>query len=500
MARIIDLVRNLESNMTESPTQVIAPVRVAETHISVLLFFGDKVYKIHKPVHFDFLDFSDRAARAADCHREVELNRRLAPDVYLGVADIVMDGEPVDHMVVMRALPKERQLASLLQSDNRIGTWLDSVAAVLASFHRNAARSAEISECASQAALTLKWEENFEEVTRIVDCPLDPGIESEIRSLVPHWLRTHPALLESRIAEGHVCDGHGDLQASDIYCLDDGIRILDCLEFSDRLRWDDVCADVAFLAMDLERLGHPDAAGMFVKAYEQHSGDHLPPSLLHLHIGLRAYVRAKVACLRSEQEAAASNSAAELQVLALKHLRSARSAVVLVGGLPGTGKSTLAAGLAAETGWVLIRSDEVRRHQSEGPDRYAPESRAAVYEQLLRSARERLDEGESVILDASWISADERARVARLAEDAHIELLAICCTCDDSVGGDRIKQRLARGDDVSEATIAVRDVMEAGMDEWPSAIVIDTSHLAATVNLESALSQLVPWVPPNGPK
>ena len=235
--------------------EVTAPVRVVETHISVLLFFGDKVYKIHKPVHFDFLDFRDRTARAADCHREVELNRRLAPDVYLGVADIVMNGEPVDHMVVMRALPEERQLASLLHSDEDIGMWLDSVAAVLTSFHRNAVRSAEISECASPAALALKWKENFEEVTRLVDSPLDPGVEAEIRSLVPHWLSSHQALLETRIAEGHICDGHGDLQASDIYCLDDGIRILDCLEFSDRLRWDDVCADVAFLAMDLERLG-----------------------------------------------------------------------------------------------------------------------------------------------------------------------------------------------------------------------------------------------------
>ena len=223
--------------------------------------------------------------------------------------------------------------------------------------------------------------------------PLDPRVEAEIRCLVAHWLDSHQALLATRIAEGRICDGHGDLQATDIYCLDDGIRILDCLEFSDRLRWDDVCADVAFLAMDLERLGYPDAARLFVRAYERHSGHRLPPSLLHLHIGLRAYVRAKVACLRSEQDAADSDSAVALQALALKHLRSARSAVVLVGGLPGTGKSTLAAGLAAETGWVLLRSDEIRRHRSVGPDRYAPESRAAVYEELLRSARERLAGG-----------------------------------------------------------------------------------------------------------
>ena len=484
--------------MTDSSSCVAAPVRVAETHISVLLFFGDRVYKFHKPVHFDFLDFRDRSARAEDCQREVELNRRLAPDVYLGVADLMMDGQPLDHMVVMRALPEVRQLASLVQNEQDIETRLDSVAAVLSSFHQTAMRSAEISACASLSAMKLKWKENFEEVTRLSDTPLDPRVEAEIRCLVMHWLDSHQALLETRISEGHICDGHGDLQASDIYCLDDGVRILDCLEFSDRLRWDDVCADVAFLAMDLERLGYPDAAGMFIRAYERHSGHRLPPSLLHLHIGLRAYVRAKVACLRSEQDGAVSHSAVELQALALKHLRSARSAVVLVGGLPGTGKSTLAAGLAAETGWTLLRSDEIRRHQSVGPDRYAPGSRAAVYEELLKSARQRLEEGESVILDASWISTEERALAAQLAEDAKTELLAICCRCDDSIGADRIRQRLARGDDVSEATVAVRDVMEAGMDEWPSAIVIDTSHSAASVNLENALSELVPSVMPGG--
>jgi hypothetical protein len=209
-------------------------------------------------------------------------------------------------------------------------------------------------------------------------------------------------------------------------------------------------------------------------------------------MGLRAYVRAKVSCLRSEQNGAVLNSACDLQALALKHLRSARSALILVGGLPGTGKSTLAAGLAAETGWQLIRSDEIRRHQSEGPDRYAPESRAAVYEELFSAAREQLANGESVILDASWISAEERGLAAQVAEDTESELLSICCVCDDSIGADRIKERLARGDDISEATVAVRDVMETGMDVWPSAIVIDTSHTPASVNLESALSKMVP--------
>lgn len=489
----------------EPTTWTAQPVRVVETHISVLLFFGDRVYKLHKPVRFDFLDFTDREARATDCHREVELNRRLAPDVYLGVADLVMDGTPIDHMVVMRALPEDRQLAALLRSGEVAKAVLDQIAAVLASFHAAATRSAEITASASSAELAHRWQENFDEVGRLVDNPLDAGMESEIRLLVDLWLGSHQGLLEERMAQGFICDGHGDLQASDIYCLEDGVRILDCLEFSDLLRWGDVCADVAFLVMDLERLGHPEAARAFVDAYEHHSGHRLPPSLLHLHVALRAYIRAKVGCLRSAKTDTASEPV-DLQALALIHLRAARSALVLIGGLPGTGKSTLAAALARETGWRLLRSDEVRQARPADDDRYAPASRAAVYEDLLEIGRADLAQGRSVILDASWSSAQERDLAAQVAAETGVELLTICCRCDASVGATRIKERLAQGADPSEATVAVRDAMRARFDPWPSAVVVDTSRASIDATLEAAFVGLASALPsavgldPSGPE
>ncbi len=480
-------------------------MRVVETHISVLVFMGDRVYKLRKPVHFDFLDFTDRATREADCRREVELNRRLAPDVYLGVADIVMDGEPIDHMVVMRALPDDRRLATLVRSGADVERCLADIAALLAAFHAGAERSPAIAASATPAAQRAHWDANFEETARFVGTVLDPVVDRKVRSLAAGWLHRHGAMLDARIAAGRVCDGHGDLQAEDVFCLDDGVRILDCIEFSDQLRYGDVCADVAFLTMDLERLGFPEAAERFVEHYESQGSGRLPPLLLHYYIASRAYVRAKVACLQWEQGVTTSEETARgLHALALRHLRLARQALVLVGGLPGSGKSTLAIGLAAETGWALLRSDDIRRElQPPGEDsaapcpaepgtgRYGPDAVGAVYAELVRRARLYLERGEAVILDASWIDASQRAAAARVAADTRSEFMALCCICDDAVAVSRIAQRRNRGGDASEATAEVRTAMAARADAWPpSAIVIDTSDGSAADALAAALRGL----------
>ena len=480
--------------MTDEPRT--PPARVVETHISVLVFVGDKVYKLRKPVHFGFLDFTDRAVREADCRREVELNRRLAPDVYLGVADIEMDGVAIDHMVVMRSLPDERRLATLARAGVDLGGWSEQVATTLAVFHQTARRSTEISAAATPRALRAAWHANFEETDRFVGTVLDSSCDQEIRATAVRWLDAHADLLADRIAAGNVCDGHGDLQAEDIFCLDDGVRILDCIEFSDELRFGDVCADVAFLVMDLERLGRPDAAERFVLDYESRSGAVLPTSLLHHYIAQRAYVRAKVACLRYEQGVGGSDRAArELHELALRHVRRSRQALVLVGGLPGAGKSTLAAGLVAQTGWALLRSDEVRREfhppgGSEAGDAYTPAAVAAVYLELLRRARLLLEGGESAVLDASWIDAARRSEAARLAADTGSELVELCCTCDDAVAAERIGLRSRRGGDVSDATPQVRAAMTERMDAWASATVVDTSRRTAAESVSWALGAL----------
>ena len=173
-------------------------VGAIETHISMLFFVGDRVYKLRKPVEFGFLDFRDRATRQADCQREVELNRRLAPDVYIGVADLVMNGDPVDHMVVMRRMPETRRLAAMAAQGADLGPWLCRVAERLVSFHGQAERSPEISADATDLAIRTIWEDSFRENQPFVGTVLDGADETEIRLLVSRWIAGRTPLLDAR--------------------------------------------------------------------------------------------------------------------------------------------------------------------------------------------------------------------------------------------------------------------------------------------------------------
>jgi len=463
------------------------PAAIAETHISVLVSIGERVYKLKKPVSFGFADFSDRTLRERACHREVELNRRLAPDVYLGVADVLgEDGTACDHLVVMRRMPADRRLAHLVREGRGVDDVLADIARRLAAFHAAAATSEEIAAAGRRDAVRAVWEASFEELAPFTGPVLDADACRRVERLVRRYLAGRAPLFDHRITLGAVRDGHGDLQAEDIFCLDDGPRILDCIEFNDRLRHGDVVADVAFLAMDLERLGAPDAAARFLARYREFAGETYPRSLADHYVAARAHVRCKVACFRHAQgDADAAGVARALLDLAARHLEAARVRLVLVGGLPGTGKSTVAAALADATGWSVLRSDEVRKdlaglgHATPAPAApdeglYRPAVTDATYAELLRRATTALGLGESVILDASWSSDRHRQSAAAVADATASDLVELRCTAPSAVTEQRILHRLARGGNPSDATPAVAAAMATRFDPWPASSTIDT--------------------------
>ena len=477
------------------------PTRTVETHISTLFFVDDLVYKRKKPIRTGFLDFTDVAARRAACHREVELNRRLAPDVYLGVADLDLEGVEMDHLVVMRRLPGERRLSARLD-DHDADDDIRHLAHLVATFHDGATRSPEIDAASGHDAFSDLWEQGITQVATFAGTILDADDVERAAQLAREYLAGRRPLFDERIAAGRACDGHGDLQAEDIFVLDDGPRILDCLEFDDLLRYGDVLADVAFLAMDLERLGHPGLAAQFLHRYQELSGDTWPGSLAHHHIAYRAHVRAKVACLRADQgDADSIQTARDLHRQAVSHLEAARVRLIVVGGGPGTGKSTLSSELAERLDAVVLSSDLVRDdvvpRTVAAPDstdalhegRYSPDRVDAVYEELLRRAGALLQRGENVVLDASWLDPRWRDAARTLGEATSSMISELRCECPDDVVAARIGRRRTAGKDRSEATVDLARELTSEAPPWPQAVVIDTNcSLGDAVGLAEAVA------------
>jgi aminoglycoside phosphotransferase family enzyme len=336
---------------------------VLETHTAELFFVGDRVYKLKKPVDLGFLNFRSRADRETVCHREVELNRRLAPDVYLGVADIHgPDGRLCDHLVVMRRLPSERRLSTLIRSGIPVSDDLRHLARILAAFHATTARGPVISAEGTRDALLGRWDATFDQLLPFHGAVLDAGAAAEVEARTHEFLAGRDPLFADRVAHGHIVDGHADLIADDIFCLDDGPRAIDCLEFDDRLRYVDVLDDVAFLAMDLEHLGATRLSQAFLDWYAEFSGDSAPAALRHHYLAYRAFVRAKVGCLRHSQgDLSAASDVTAYTDLTLRHLRASTVRLILIGGPPATGKTTLAGRVADRLGAVVLSSDHVRK-------------------------------------------------------------------------------------------------------------------------------------------
>lgn len=471
---------------------------VSETHISTVFFTRERAYKLLKPLSTGFLDFSTREARLSAARRELELNRRLAPDVYLGLADVRESGELVDHMIVMRRLPAERRLSTLLSElpadaapaagGDEIGRHLRAVVRQIAALHlAHPPLRYPDAAVAGRDAVAANWEDNFAAISEYVGPVIDRDEYEVVVDLARDYLATAEPVFEHRIETGWIRDGHGDLRAEDIFCLDDGPRILDCLAFRDDLRVGDVIADIGFLAMDIEDMAGPEPARALLSDYGEFTHEIHPASLAHHYIAYRAHVRVKVACLQLEQgDGTKADEAARLHRLAASHLRRARPCVVMVGGAPGSGKSTVSAGLSRAFGFAQVSSDEIRKDlagvahtadmsASPGDGIYGAEMKARVYDEMHKRADALLSAGTSIVLDASWSSAGMRRPVRDLAERFRATLVEIECRVDRQVAKDRVARRPRSSAAASDATPEIVEHLADSAEPWPEAVVVDTS-------------------------
>lgn len=493
-----------------------ASVELVQTHISFVFIAGDRVYKVKKAVDFGFLDFTTLEKRKYYCEEELRLNRRLAPDAYLEVAEIVEDeagklrlgtGRTVDYAVVMKKLPLDRMLKKLLAEGKVPPEAMDAVAAKVAGFHASAETGGEIDEIGGIETIRFNHDENFEQTAKYIGQTIARERYDFLRAWVRRFLERERPLFEKRVADHRIRDCHGDLHAEHI-CLADGIVIFDCIEFNKRFRYGDVAAEAAFLAMDLDYNGFPGHARAFVEAYVRHSGDGDVWRLLDFYRCYYAYVRGKVTSFRlddphiggGDREDAARTAARYFDLAFSYAARPAGKTLILVTGLMGTGKSVFARALAPLVGADVVQTDAVRkemlrippsehRYEGFGEGIYSAEFSRRTYARTLEIALEKLQSAGSVIVDGSYKSREERSRVFEAARRAGAAVFVVECTCPEAIVEARLKARESAGGDISDGRWEIFQAQKEDfekIDEIPegSHLVVDTSLEAGTSALE----------------
>ncbi|MDP6452844.1 MAG: AAA family ATPase [SAR202 cluster bacterium] len=493
-------------------------IRLVETHVSWIFFAGDYVYKVKKPVDFGFLDFTSMDKRRMFCRREVELNSHLSPDVYLGVVEIHLldgaysiegQGEVVEHAVKMRRLPDDRVLNELLARNKVSVEDIRQVAARIAEFHRDAPAVPETRCTAQSSALEHRVEENFQQTERFVGRYLSRDEYDDIVAYSRAFLKVNKPFLEARAHDGRIREGHGDLHAANIF-IDDGVQIIDAIEFNDRFRILDVTEDVAFLAMDLDCHERIDLSRALIDAYVEISEDPDILSLLNFFKCYRAYVRAKVNLLRLDDPQISGRERSQALITANTYFHLAHSYIqvmpvptmTLVGGLMGTGKTTLSAELARRWDLKHISSDVTRKrlageplteHKNEpyGQGLYSEASSAATYSAMLREASETMSQGCSVILDASFLRQSDREQAFDVGREAGAAVWFVECVASEDVAIRRLALRASDDQAVSDGRL---ELMAQQKSDWESTSAIPESLrviLDTSGNLEDVVSDLL---------
>ncbi len=466
-------------------------ITVLQTHASAVLLTQDRVYKVKKPKNFGFFDYSTPALRHHFCEQEVCVNRRLAPQVYLGIApvllsvdkrflfgptyspgevpipDAIIDGGIVmDYAVVMVRLPDVASLESRVRGGTATSTQLAEIARYVAKFHGTSQTDEHIARFGKLEVIRGNWEENFEQMRPFIGRTLDAASYDCIVGYIRGFLEERDALFTSRVRDGRIRDCHGDLRLQHVYLLDEAhepahrIAILDGIEFNERFRYSDVAAEIAFLTMELDAAGRYDLSRAFVESYVSETDDTALREVLPFYTCYRACVRGKVLSLQLDESEvpAAQRERAELEARSLFGLAASyvsgptKPTLVLIGGLMGTGKSTLAHALQHELGWALFSSDIVRKQlaqldpaqpQADAFERgvYSPESTAQTYLALCHEASRTLADGRSVVLDASFLRRGNRQAAIGVALAHSAIAVFVECVCPREIVLKRLAHR-----------------------------------------------------------
>jgi aminoglycoside phosphotransferase family enzyme/predicted kinase len=472
-----------------------------QTHISHVFLTGSYAYKLKKPLDLGFLDFSSLERRMHFCQEELRLNQRLARDTYLQVLGLVRDSgeyclEPLERaggrllepVLQMRQMDRSRQMDLMLAKGQVTPEHITDLAHLLGDFYLGAERGWEVAHFGRPAQVRFNVEENFNQTSEYQGVTVAAARWRAIRGYSLGFMDSRQELLGSRVREGFIVDGHGDLHSGNINLPAAGSPIVfDCIEFNQRFRYQDVACDLAFLAMDLDYHGYDDLSEQLVSEFITCTGDHGLQELIPFYKCYRAVVRAKVFGFEFKDQTVPSDQKFTDLAKAKRYFRLAALYAELGGtaeppfflvclmGLMGTGKTYLARILKERLGWKRISSDETRKRiaglnpQERSEDGweqglYASQSTQDTYDALLEYAQDQLAMGQNVIVDASFHSDAERRRFGEMAKSLGAKSLFIKLKADRQVVAERLLDRQAKGTSSSDGRLELYDRQAAAWE------------------------------------
>ena len=493
------------------------PAEMLETHISWVLLSGEFAYKIKKAVNLGFLDFSTLEKRGYYCAEEVRLNLRLAPELYLEVTAITGgaespalngSGPDIDYAVKMRRFPQSCLLDQVLQRDELSPATADAIARKVADFHGRVEIAHSGIPFGTPERVHQPATQNFAQIrTRLGE----QGKDLDVLELWSEQMyRSLFTAFATRKALGFIRECHGDLHLGNIMLLNGQVVPFDCIEFNEDLRWIDVISEAAFLAMDLFARERPGLARRFLNAYLEQTGDYAGLEVLRYYLVYRAMVRAKVACIRAEQEGPAGgrdDPGARFHHyirLAASFTRHTRPFLAINHGLSGSGKTTLTQSLLEEMDLFRVRSDverkrlyglkpEARSSAGMGEGIYSPEAGRRTYRRLAELARSIIRSGYPVVVDAAFLRRRERTDFQELAQELGVPFVILDFEAPERLLRERVKQRLQSGHDASEAIVAVLESQIRNREplqgaELAQSIKVDTEQAADAKKLADRLA------------
>lgn len=474
------LIKNLLSERAfNHPTSQLGLI---ETHVSWVILTGKHAYKIKKPVDFGFLDFSTLEKRKHFCKEELRLGQLFAPEIYLAVVPITgtidhpqVNGDTgpiLEYAIKMCEFSQENLLSTLLKQGKLTTALIDQLGQLIAEFHKKTAVAPKNSRFGLPHEVHAPTQQNFEQIVPLLSNPTDITQIKRLAVWANEQFTTHQKIFKQRKEEGFIRDCHGDLHLANIILYHHKLILFDRLEFNEDLRWTDTIADLSFLAMDLAGKKQPQLANQLINTYLQFTGDYEGLNLLAYYLSYRAVVRAKIALFRLNQKDLSHKEKLDIRHdyynfinLAESYTQPKKPCLIIMHGLAGSGKSTIAKNIAVECGAIQISSDIIRKQLFNLPlyensnsspygGIYTPQSTEKTYNKLLNLAKNVIKAGFTVLIDATFLLHHQRLMFYNLAKLVDVPFYILHCQANDLEVVQRIKKRRVENP-ISEANATI---------------------------------------------